>query len=317
MPSAVAIVLCTPELLQHILLNLSMRELLTKAPRVCRNWRAVIDGSAPIQQKLYFRSIPSSSTAVVSSSSTAAAAAGTGCGAQHNPLLAELFPHWFGGHFFNTAALDTLPLTRRRDAFLRRGASWRRMLVQQPAITTVALLETSADHRRRRGLPRPGSTDAEVQDGGGHQIRGRGDDDDDDGRQRAWAVFADDAVRMGAFYDLAVDGIERPGTVRFVVWADRSFLERRAEVESSERNERRYTDGDGEEEAPAGAESETADSEPRQDPVLPDADVAIYTVSQFAFRWMPGVLNSAEWASKFRSEDHESVTLVHDTDMMG
>ena len=44
----------TPELLELILLELPMKDLLLNAQRVCRRWKANIDGSIKLQRALFF-----------------------------------------------------------------------------------------------------------------------------------------------------------------------------------------------------------------------------------------------------------------------
>ncbi|KAK0638555.1 hypothetical protein B0T16DRAFT_462325 [Cercophora newfieldiana] len=51
--------LCTPELLELILLGLDISFLLTTVQRVCKFWHAVVAESATLQQHLFFKPIPS------------------------------------------------------------------------------------------------------------------------------------------------------------------------------------------------------------------------------------------------------------------
>ncbi|OGM47397.1 hypothetical protein ABOM_002583 [Aspergillus bombycis] len=124
--------LSTPELLESILLQLDLRTLLTSAQRTCRTWRNLIKESPVLQRALFFmpRSGDSHGRKVP------------------NPLLAEAFPFVFDtamdgrvpayrtGECLSTFRMAKYPETQA--AFLRREASWRRMLVQQPPVFKLA-----------------------------------------------------------------------------------------------------------------------------------------------------------------------------------
>lgn len=141
----VSMVFTTPELLEPILLNLDMRSLLTSAPRVCRQWRDVIRGSIWLQRALFFEceEKPSGSNEVT-----------------FNPLLVELFPILFdfagapSPRGLNDLAIEALPIGRRRVAFYRRNASWRRMHMRQPPVRHVGLwaLDTCPTRKERMRL---------------------------------------------------------------------------------------------------------------------------------------------------------------------
>jgi hypothetical protein len=173
--------IATPELIHLILLSLPMRELLTTAPRVCKSWKGIIDGSAVIQRKLYFRDIAPRASRTPS----------------RNPLLAEFFTSWFrdgegveeDSDYFNRDSLERFPFAKNKAAFLRKGATWRRMLVQQPAVTTVGHLHTARDCG--------------------------------DTLCRCWAVFdcEEGGLRMGSFYDLIMGGMAVHRLWRRVVWS--------------------------------------------------------------------------------------------------
>ncbi|KAL2012437.1 hypothetical protein VTN00DRAFT_5155 [Thermoascus crustaceus] len=183
-------VLSTPELLELILLHLDMRTLLTSAQLVCHAWTDLITSSPSIQQALFFRCVP------VDSSSR------TSIKKVYNPLLAELFPPFFPqdptttataisthqGHGnedpvqnetnnntsltpdgqdareFTLASLDLAKHPEKRTAYLRREASWRRMLIQQPPALTVSYVSVSSSRMGeswvRFTIPVPGGTTA-------------------------------------------------------------------------------------------------------------------------------------------------------------
>ncbi|CAI6096104.1 unnamed protein product [Clonostachys chloroleuca] len=117
-------VLGTPELLEYILLQMDMRTLLA-AQCVCRAWDDVITTVPSIRQKLFFQPAPHSNVA------------------EKNPLLAELFPHWFAHgewanrrEMFAAKDLSTLAFVRKElnSAFQYEKASWKKMLLTQPPI---------------------------------------------------------------------------------------------------------------------------------------------------------------------------------------
>ncbi|POS80003.1 hypothetical protein DHEL01_v201609 [Diaporthe helianthi] len=100
-------VLTITELLEPILLSLDMRTLLTSALRA--------DEKTPRTYEDGF-----------------------------NPILRELFPILFEfcdvpGRGFNDLAIEGLPIGRRRVAFYRLNASWRRMHLRQPPVKHVGL----------------------------------------------------------------------------------------------------------------------------------------------------------------------------------
>lgn len=116
--------LAIPELFEQVLLQLDMRTLLTSAQRVCRRWREAILLSPLLQEKLFFRP-----------------AADTAGPRVRNPLLCELFPHFFPAEgaeklrkFSKDELEDELPIGREdcNALFMYKGASWRRMFPTQP-----------------------------------------------------------------------------------------------------------------------------------------------------------------------------------------
>lgn len=123
-------VVSTAELLELILLHLDLRTLLTAAQRTCRYWNVLIRDSPSLQKHLYL--MPDEN---ISKS--------------WNPLLAEVFPSFFsrdGGSAaefgrFTFATFDMIKYPDKITAYNRKGASWRRMLVQQPPIPEFAFFD--------------------------------------------------------------------------------------------------------------------------------------------------------------------------------
>ncbi|GAB1314524.1 hypothetical protein MFIFM68171_04734 [Madurella fahalii] len=124
--------------LELIFLLLDHRTLLTSVIRVCRQWRSVVCQSTPLQQRLFFDPIITGSSGEADR--------------QLNPLLQEYFPLWFqlpkyrpgvwAGFAHQPTAIASNPPVRqgRREALTRRGASWRRMLVQQPPLYRLGVI---------------------------------------------------------------------------------------------------------------------------------------------------------------------------------
>lgn len=141
--SPASMVLNTTELLEPILLYLDMRSLLTSALRVCRRWRDLIQGSAPLQRALFFEC---EETRAGSHEIT------------FNPLLVECFPLLFdftsipSPDGFNNLAIEALPIGRRRVAFDRLDASWRRMHMRKPPVKHVALWTLDTIRRRKEKM---------------------------------------------------------------------------------------------------------------------------------------------------------------------
>ncbi|KAH8647181.1 hypothetical protein BX600DRAFT_476287 [Xylariales sp. PMI_506] len=127
---SVSMVFTTVELLEAILIHLDIRCLLTSALRVCRQWRDLIQGSKQLQKALFFEC----EEKLADSHEIT-----------FNPLLVELFPLLFdfagtpNPRGFNDLAIEALPIGRRRAAFYRLDASWRRMHMRQPPVKHVAL----------------------------------------------------------------------------------------------------------------------------------------------------------------------------------
>ncbi|CAJ2501566.1 Uu.00g044190.m01.CDS01 [Anthostomella pinea] len=101
-----------------------------------------------------------------SSSQTHPPETGSSRAAAFNPLLLEPFYMWYqpgalsatfsrgyGIHSFKR--MDLWAEARKSEAFMRRGASWRRMLVQQPAVTALPFLSRAMDFSEHEGHFRP------------------------------------------------------------------------------------------------------------------------------------------------------------------
>ncbi|KAI0858836.1 hypothetical protein F4860DRAFT_516486 [Xylaria cubensis] len=147
--SAVQTVINIPELLQLILLQCDMRTLLTGARGVSLLWRDIIDSTPAIQKALFFR--PDTRN--------------DGSEAILNPLLTETFSTFFDGSVHDEESFEELPIggkgplvdalsllfdgivkeSSRRDAFRRKDASWRRMLVRQPPVGNMPVWEWDWD----------------------------------------------------------------------------------------------------------------------------------------------------------------------------
>lgn len=173
-----------PELLEEILLNLDLTTLLVSVPRVSKKWNQIVSTSTALQQALYFRPVPSSSSTPRTGNSANLEQEQTQ--PVPNPLLVDKFGSCFfdfgptHGFLRRAESFYTLPWTshhhetklvadgshRRprhkavppatedargdgeaelhRKRFTRPGASWRRMLVSQPPPPQLGFLWSKA-----------------------------------------------------------------------------------------------------------------------------------------------------------------------------
>ncbi|RYP41234.1 hypothetical protein DL769_011608 [Monosporascus sp. CRB-8-3] len=120
-------VLDTPELLEAILLKLDIRTVISSAQLVNRQWHDLITESPAIQQAIFFKPMDAADGAPL-----------------RNPLLTELFPPFFDGPNKVCSAIyafKELAMAReeRLADYKREGASWRRMLVQQPPVRELGM----------------------------------------------------------------------------------------------------------------------------------------------------------------------------------
>ncbi|KAJ5158651.1 uncharacterized protein N7500_008302 [Penicillium coprophilum] len=161
--SATNKVLDTPEILEMILARVDMRTLLTSAQRVCRRWVNLISQAPSIQKILFFTPIKDSEWGVGEKTI--------------NPLLTEAFPSIFPAkdtgkhhevHFSDlTMNKDTSTMFR----FVRKDASWRKMLVQQPPVSDIGLLNVSHGMMGDHVVSSTISADKKMQESGYHGIR--------------------------------------------------------------------------------------------------------------------------------------------------
>lgn len=112
------------EVMEEILLQLPMEDLLSCAPKICQEWKDLIETSDRIQEKLFKRAI------VVSNNDL-----------EHpwtrNPLTEE----WFKWHDSGIRGLMELV---NRDKVLRAPTSWRDMYIAKPAPSKVWLEFTTS-----------------------------------------------------------------------------------------------------------------------------------------------------------------------------
>ena len=182
MPTAAvaATVLSTPELLEAILRQLPIHDLLVTAQVINHNFHAAIRSSCALQEALFFR--PKSRTRTDSYAT--------------NPLLQKKFPPFFdscsdnngldfaGEKDFEKLEWNSSP--RKRQAYARKEASWRRMLVAQPPRTALAIMDTS--------------------DGMGGVAK------------RTGRLEVEEGLKMGLLYDLVQASVGIPTTMFAVLW---------------------------------------------------------------------------------------------------
>jgi hypothetical protein len=189
MPSARDRALLMPEVLELILLQLPLEDLLINAQRVNHLFHDLITSSRSLQQALFFRPSQDNSYGEV----------------HYNSLLQKKFPPWFEdkwliartyrlSHHKHFWRLDWNSSKERTDAYARKEASWRRMLVAQPPVQDLIVkVRTEA-----MGGP----------------------------TQRKGELKFEDGLRMGLFYDLVQDFVERQPATYFVIrWYSPSLFE--------------------------------------------------------------------------------------------
>jgi hypothetical protein len=103
-------VLNTTELLTLVLSHLDPHSLLLNAPLVSRAWHHIISNTPLLQEALFFRPSPSPHLTL-------------------NPLLGAAFPGYFPVYTECHPDLWNEPWLRNPEAFRRKEASWRKMLI--------------------------------------------------------------------------------------------------------------------------------------------------------------------------------------------
>lgn len=143
------------EILETILLQTDIHALLTSAQRVCRKWRGLIKYSTDLQGALFFKPVKYSLP--------------RGVPGIRNPLLADSIWPWFCARHANKWGAPPveggakIPLLDFHDSerFFRKGASWKRMLFQQPPRSCIGLVEKDG-----KAVDGPAYTEFKVQPDG-------------------------------------------------------------------------------------------------------------------------------------------------------
>lgn len=181
MPPARDRALLMPEVVELILLQLPLQDLLVNAQRVNHLFHDLIASSRCLQQALFFRPTQASSH-----------------GEMHpNSLLEKNFPPWFEGIWMNLKyrllshhkkfmSLDWNSNKAKAEAYARKEASWRRMLVAQPPVHDLIV-----------------KIHAQEMIGAPNQSRGE--------------LKLNDGLRMGLLYDLVQDFLEHQPTGYFLI----------------------------------------------------------------------------------------------------
>ena len=136
-------VLYNSELLECIMIHLPERDVLVNAQQVCRLWHSLIATSPTLQQILGFQ--PSQSTKTSQEGIV-------------NPILASCFFPWFRSFEIDAPrnAIERLDFRnldwncspRKREAYRRKDASWRRMLAVQPPVQYFSIIQRFHDGHR-------------------------------------------------------------------------------------------------------------------------------------------------------------------------
>ncbi|KKK26829.1 hypothetical protein ARAM_003392 [Aspergillus rambellii] len=126
------------ELLEAILLETDMRTLLTSAQRVSRRWHALIQDSSALQMMLFFR--PAQAKGAWESQRR-----------KTNPLIKEFL--WDGlfrrqpTRYYGELMRDFSRMHAKTERmYLRKQASWKRMLLHQPPTVRLGFVETNNPH---------------------------------------------------------------------------------------------------------------------------------------------------------------------------
>jgi hypothetical protein len=165
-------VAATPELLEAILERVDIRTIITSAQRVCKDWHILVALSIPLRQALFLHPIlPTCEKDIINERTL-------------NPLLVKMFPSFFrdlpahsNGCSFSDLMMrfqdspfdfmdDTSDVSQpyssikdsRRAAFLRKSASWRRMLLQQPSCPKIGIIDLLECRYYTGVLSAPGGT---------------------------------------------------------------------------------------------------------------------------------------------------------------
>lgn len=174
-------VFATAELLESILRHLPVGDLLL-AQRVSRTFKNTISSSPMLQQNLFFQPRPVDRVSRAHNEP------------EMNPLLRDAFPPWFehcdsACEFHDLDSFESLDWDRnpqQRTAFARKEATWRSMLVIQPACTTLQVVQC-------------------ILNDGDDKIRSR---------EICFDAANRKGVRMGALYDLAEEWVCEIGSWR-------------------------------------------------------------------------------------------------------
>jgi hypothetical protein len=158
------------EIAENILAHLPMKDLLL-AQRVSTGWQVLIASSPALQELLFMRPRQPEANQSVSPNSMPTR--------QFNPLLIEHMSMWFSPQERNARqSVKDVPWgqTVSRLVFLRKEASWRRMLLAQPPFTAFELV---------------------------HRVHFYGGD-----RVSVGCIDQQEGVRMGLAYDAAVKSVQ-------------------------------------------------------------------------------------------------------------
>jgi hypothetical protein len=185
-------VLAIPELVSAILLHLPLQDLLVNAQLVSHSWNRLIKTSVPLQQRLFFSPVPSPKQGSKSSRPP-----------RFNPLLQTSFPSWFTnkstrfgrGDQFVTLPWNSSP--KKVKAYMRKGASWRKMLPIQPPVRNFEVVKHS------------------------HYQRGN--------RMQKGQVRFEDGVRMGILYDYAYETVRHPISSFSMKWQIDATLDEKSQ----------------------------------------------------------------------------------------
>ncbi|KAM3084221.1 hypothetical protein ACMFMG_001675 [Clarireedia jacksonii] len=118
--------LAIPEIVTLIFQECDHSTLLCSIQRVSRDWHTIIQNSTPLQQKLFFVSLPEDTPPI------------------YNAFLAKKFPAWFPTKHrsYGLTAFTEMEWFKNEEIYGYKNASWRNMLVVQPAATKLLINNT-------------------------------------------------------------------------------------------------------------------------------------------------------------------------------
>ena len=142
--SAIIRFFATAEMVEMAVLRLPIRDILLRVPRVCKNWKEMVEIFPSVQQALFFRSVQGSKLGYWESKVNSAVA--FWAENQNDQWVYTVFVNPFYSSFQKQREKDLTD--RQRAAAQRPRASWRRRRTCQPEVVLSASTEQSRTNRQ-------------------------------------------------------------------------------------------------------------------------------------------------------------------------